>query len=158
MAKGCVRLSEQNSHSDKIQGADIVMSAIDARMDQIYANTYRIDDSGELSAVLEERVVGPNSYPWDKVLSASNTEQNPMTLMLCGSGAERYESVLRESLKEHQRLTIKMMNDVYPHAVDLLQLTDAQNPSIWKSAAEAQPVYVRNKVALTEAERSNAQL
>lgn len=150
MACGCVRISEAPAH--------LVFSAIDARMDQIYANTYRFDSS--VCALLEERVVNPDEYPWpDEVLQyneQASAEQASVELVLCGSGATRYEATLLESLEaKHAQLTVRVMADVFPHAMDLLRLTDAENPNIWKPAADAQPVYLRNKVALTEEERKN---
>jgi len=166
MASGCARLRKAEL-SDKDKPADrYIMCAIDARMDQIYANTYRVEKVTEaekvtdttekitsaensIIAMAKEAVVDPERYVWPEALTQGE-------LLLCGSGAERYQSVLQDALKTKTQLDFDVMPDVFPHAIDLLRLTDTANPSIWKQAAEAQPVYLRNKVALTEAERSSA--
>lgn len=122
-----------------------VAVAFDARMDEVYWGVFECDDTGIMRAVEQERVCPPT----DIALPASSSEY---TWTLVGTGADRYIDVLSTGLEGFQ---LQHINDVWPHAeyVAHLARVDAQK-SGFKPANEALPVYLRDKVALTEAERA----
>jgi len=140
IASACARTS------DIPLEASIVMPSIDARMDQIYAGFYRGDAA--ITSIRAELVEHAEKIDFGDL----NVDQE---LILCGSGAERYEATLSSVWQETGGKSVRLVNEVVPHAIDLLRLSQAIETSAWTSAEGAQPVYLRNKVALTEAERSS---
>lgn len=111
-----------------------VVAALDARMGEIYLGTYRWDAAAGLP-VLEgaEQVCGPEA------LAACSS-----TAVFAGPGTERY--------REH--VPGAMMDGLLPSASALLGIAGASAATDdWQAAGEATPVYLRDKVALTETER-----
>ena len=146
MASACVREADHNL-ADTLTGSEWVLAALDARMDQIYVACYQAQTG--VPQRVEEVVVGANEF-------LLNPERLVNRVVLCGSGAERYESVLAARCKEFGDLELNLISGVYPHALDLLSLIESNDSAQWLPPQEAMPVYLRNKVALTEAERSRA--
>lgn len=145
MASACVRQS-----CGSVDGSEWVVAALDARMDQIYANSY-LAKSG-FQALSDEVVVNADEF----TLPAPGSAGVVKKLLICGSGAERYESALVERINQLGKFELGMIRGVVPHAQDLLSLIDARHSASWLLPEKAQPVYLRNKVALTEAERSSS--
>lgn len=111
------------------QGATQVASAIDARMDEVYWGLYKLKD-GEMCLQGAEVVCPPEA--------ASVTDES--TWYGAGTGFGAYQERL-PSLKGQSP-------ELLPHAVDILTLaTFAWARGEAQPAAQAQPVYLRDKVA-----------
>jgi tRNA threonylcarbamoyladenosine biosynthesis protein TsaB len=115
------------------QHTDII-SAIDARMGEIYWGIYKTDDSGLVSAVGAEQVSRP-----EHLQAQINTRYYGI-----GSGWQTYHSIL--TALPGLELTGYEGNR-YPHAADIIRLARREYQSgHLVSPAEALPVYLRNKV------------
>jgi len=112
-----------------------VTAAIDARM------------MGSEAVLAAEDWVVPSAVTLDGAASGA--------VILSGSGAERYSQVLSDTWRQTHHLEPQLQPGVYPHALDILALADTGNDAQWLEPQHAQPVYLRNKVALTEAERAS---
>jgi len=137
-----------------------VFAAIDARMDQIYAGTYRVSDAlGEektatrLDAVAPEAVLAANTWAVPSAVNVNAADAD--TVLLCGTGAERYRDDLNSSWRGVLASEPPLQKNQFPHAADILALADTRSEGPWLEPQHAQPVYLRNKVALTEAERAS---
>ena len=112
------------------QGAEQVCAAIDARMDEVYWGCYQLQ-GGVMVLVGEERVCAPQqvslSAPLDSPVGAGTGWQY----------AERLAVPVSDSWPQ-----------MLPDAVDLLALAQpAWDAGQLQDAADAQPVYLRDKVA-----------
>lgn len=118
-------------------GCERVAVAIDARMGEVYWGAYRnLQDEPEL--VGEELVCPPGSVP---VLDGSWT--------CAGTGWQSYADSLA-----HNVATRLPDVESFPHAVDILALgIDQFVKGNAVSPDDAKPVYLRNNVAKTEAQR-----
>jgi tRNA threonylcarbamoyladenosine biosynthesis protein TsaB len=113
-----------------------VITTIDARMSEVYAGLYRLNNKGVMTAVVEETVLPPAKLA--EYLSAHTT-----CCYGVGSGWDAYPSDL-ESLKIN-----KGSPDIlFPNAKAMLTIAepDFMNGNA-VSAEEAQPVYVRDTVS-----------
>ncbi len=115
-------------------GHSNIISAIDARMREIYWCLFEVGSSGLVSAVSEEKV----SRPEDLLIKA-NTHY-----FGSGTGWASYPAVLKGLLGS--QLT-GFDGDRYPRANDIITLAreEFQKGNLL-AAADALPVYVRNKV------------
>lgn len=150
IAQGCARQT----------GDAGVHVALDARMNEIYWGAYALDPHGLMQCTLADRVLRPEAVA--AALAGASGERcagkwaeriiEPSAYVLAGSGAERYLAVLRQQLHaEHMLLREHRL----PDARDLLTLgLAAVAASGWQPPESAVPVYLRNRVALTEAERA----
>jgi len=137
---------------EKDSSSPWVMAAIDARMDQIYAGIY--STAPGLSVVSDELVTGAADFLVPTELVKSEAFQESTTpLLLCGSGAVRYTQELTELWRKKADASVRVIDGVFPHAADLLALTALDDAVAWKAPEHAVPVYLRDKVALTEKER-----
>ena len=138
MAQRCLR-----EHGDRA-----VHVALDARMDEIYWGLYAADPDavegvGLMRCTLEDQVLRPEAV-------SAGPEA-----VLAGSGAERYADVMRSRLGGQ---TMPIRTGCLPQARDLLTLGKAQAAERgWQPAETAVPVYLRNRVALSAAERAAGQ-
>jgi len=118
-------------------GATEVLAVLDARMNEVYWAQYRYDGGWTM-------VVEP-------VLSAPEAVQ-PLAvdgLAACGNGFAAYPQAF-----EGKAFAAGAHADVVPHARELALLAaPALAAGQALPAAEAQPLYLRNKVAYTSAER-----
>ena len=118
-----------------------VISAIDARMEEVYTGYYELDEQGIMQAKTAERVISPTllkSHYIDTVqLDLSNLPYG------VGTGWEAYKEELN-SLREN-----KGEPDVlFPHAQSMLLIGATEFAfGNGKSAEEAQPSYVRDTVS-----------
>lgn len=121
-------------------GTEKVVAALDARMGQIYHAAYE-KGLNEWQAVAKPSLCLP--------LDAPLIEGNNWTG--CGSGFDVYSDVLGV----HYERSIKhVIGGVRPHARSIAQLAVAKFANGQGiSAAEAAPLYIRDKVALKENER-----
>ena len=120
------------AHADQ---AEVIVSAIDARMQEVYICAYEVVD-GQSVRALGVEIACPAStwqYPHDK------------PCLGVGSGWSTYREQLMEA---HQGNVQAVIADYFPRAGDMLPLARAayRNGDL-QSAAEAIPSYVRNKVA-----------
>lgn len=132
-------------HVASIHGAATVLSVLDARMGQVYVGLYGTAPRIALHAGAVESVCTPDDVP-----QAAGTPQAPF--IGCGNGWQRYRDALL------QRCAVPpdaVLADVLPQAIDAFALVcDANGHGAqFTSAARLVPVYLRNRVALTLAER-----
>ncbi len=114
------------------QGAPEVLAVLDARMGEVYWAQYRFDRDAAPVAVLPP------------ALSAPDGVQPQDAPVACGSGLSAYAEAFPAG--GHAA--------IMPHAAQIAQLAAiafAEGRTV--TAAEAQPLYLRNKIAYTQAER-----
>ena len=123
------------AHAARRNGAgDDVIAVMDARMGEVYWAHYRYTDQWQI-------IIEPTLARAEKVDSAPGAA-------VCGNGVRAYPEAF-SSLSDDRRYP-----DILPHAADIADLAVlalARGESV--EAREAQPLYLRNKVALTTAER-----
>lgn len=118
-------------------GATEVLAVLDARMGEVYWAQYRFD--GAWAAVVAPTL----SAPQDVAPLAVDG------LQACGNGFEAYAAAFAE-----RPFVAGALTDIVPHAREMALL--AVGPLAAGEgvpAAEAQPIYLRNKIAFTSAER-----
>jgi len=131
IAQGCLREF----------GDERIAVALDARMQEVYWGLYQQEDNALMQLMGEERVCAASDVPMDSSIE-----------VITGAGAERYRDIL-DTKATSAKLVFR--SDRWPMAVDLLALAEPRFHAGNTTAPEdAMPVYLRNKVALTEAERS----
>jgi len=142
LAQGAYR-----SHS-----ATHVFATFDARMGEVYWGAYAIsaDASKAPDKIVQplhaDRVCSPQQ------VSVPNNGQN-QRWSLIGSGADQYQDELSAALGAN--VSINVVNDCWPSAQDVLSVaTPVAQAGGFKSAEQALPIYIRDKVALTEAQRA----
>jgi tRNA threonylcarbamoyladenosine biosynthesis protein TsaB len=113
-------------------GADEVLAVLDARMGEVYWAQYRFDGGARPTEVLPA------------ALSAPGDVRPQGAPVACGNGLSAYA----EAFPAGGHAT------VMPHAAQIAQLA-AIDFAAGKTmtAADAQPLYLRNKIAYTQAER-----
>ncbi|MYN40846.1 tRNA (adenosine(37)-N6)-threonylcarbamoyltransferase complex dimerization subunit type 1 TsaB [Duganella sp. FT109W] len=112
-------------------GANEVLAVLDARMGEVYWAQYRFDNGVPVT------VLPP-------VLSAPADVQPQGTPVMCGNGLSAYAEAFPAG----------GFAGVMPHAAQIARLAAiAFAAGHTVTAAEAQPLYLRNKVAYTQAER-----
>ncbi|MBV2128787.1 tRNA (adenosine(37)-N6)-threonylcarbamoyltransferase complex dimerization subunit type 1 TsaB [Arsukibacterium indicum] len=124
MAQAAVRLHQ----------ASQIVAAIDARMAEVYLGCFGCDATGIVQPLTTEQAVKPQS------LSSLGLSGKVMAV---GTGWQTYV----DELQRAQPAQI-ISNILYPSAQDMLRL--AQQPFIdghFVSAAQAEPVYVRDEVS-----------
>ena len=124
-----------------LNGSDAVLAILDARMGEVYWAQYRFD------GVLWQEVVAPTLSAPEQVLPVAG---DALLLQACGNGLLAYAPTFAATSYAAAGLPAIM-----PHARQIAVLGGvalAQGRGL--SAVEAQPLYLRNKVALTTAERA----
>lgn len=119
-------------------GMQQVLTVLDARMGEVYWAQYDLADGDAVQAVLPP------------VLSAPGAVAPEGDVTACGNGFAAY-------VAELAGLPCAATSDaaIMPHAIQIGQLAQrafAAGQTV--SAAEAQPLYLRNKIAYTSAERA----
>lgn len=113
---------------------DDVLAVLDARMGEVYWAQYRFENGWQV-------VTGPR-------LSAAAQIAPEGQPAVCGNGLKAYAS----DMSPLQALT--QWPDIMPHATDIARLAiDEFVKGNGLPARDAQPLYLRNKVALTTQER-----
>ena len=118
-----------------------VLAAIDARMGEVYAGTFAFDADGLVSALGEEVLVRPDAIA-----------RPAGALIGVGSGFATYGDALRARIAP-----LAVAPYALPRASGVARLAArafARGEGV--DAADAQPVYLRDKVALTLAEQGKA--
>jgi tRNA threonylcarbamoyladenosine biosynthesis protein TsaB len=121
-----------------------VLALIDARMGEIYAGTFTRDADGLLQAADDERVCPPQTFQPTLPLSGCH---------VVGSGWGAYGSELKHRLGDPLEAHVH----AFPQARHVARLAAPQFAAGRGTMPElALPVYLRDKVALTIAERAKA--
>ncbi|MBN1378206.1 MAG: tRNA (adenosine(37)-N6)-threonylcarbamoyltransferase complex dimerization subunit type 1 TsaB [Gammaproteobacteria bacterium] len=125
-------------------GSQAVLASIDARMKEIYWGAYKLAENGLMQLEGQELVVSPDEVPvpdGDEWIGA-------------GSGWRAQASILEKRIKNLQSIK----DDCWPQAQDVLTLAVPLYQQGKTVAAEsAEPIYLRNKVAKSIAEREAEQ-
>lgn len=117
-----------------------ILAALDARMGEIYFAAYEQTAAG-WSGIHPPQLCRPETIP--KVVGKGWTG--------CGSGFDLYQRILSETYRKN---LFQIIPGCYPHAREIAQLAVVKFvQGEGRSAEEALPVYIRNKVALKESER-----
>lgn len=139
LAQGAVR--EHN--------ASHVLATFDARMSEVYWGVYALGDDGVVRALQDDCVCPP-----DKVVIPADEAATEWCLL--GSGADQYADELTAVLGEHVQL--RRVAECWPNARDVLRVAmPLATAGRFLSAAEALPVYLRDRVALTEKQRADGE-
>jgi len=121
-------------------GATEVLAVLDARMNEVYWAQYRFSgDANGWTTVAEPALSAPEAV---QPLAVDG-------LAACGNGFAAYPQAF-----EGKAFALGAHGDIVPHARELAVLAaPALAAGQALPAAEAQPLYLRNKVAYTSAER-----
>jgi len=112
-----------------------VLVLLDARMDEVYWAQYRYEDDWHV-------VIAPTLSSPEKIMPDGLPT-------MCGNGLNVYSSKLAKSLA-----LLPIQENIVPHAKQIAMLAQtAVAKGNTLSVREAEPLYLRNKVALTTAER-----
>ena len=119
-------------------GAGEVLTVLDARMNEVYWAQYRHDGAGWIE------VVAPALCAPDAVQPVASEG-----LAACGNGFAVYPEAFAG-----KAFAAGALDDILPHARDMALLAaPALAAGLGVPAAQAQPLYLRNKIAFTSAER-----
>lgn len=135
-------LAQQAWREDK---AKYCMTAIDARMNEVYFALYRKDEQGVADLIGAEQVISPELIEMDKILSSLEQQQVDRTSIIkIGSGWAAYE----DSLNQLSGQFGVHLTERFPSAAAGLEIAQLK----WEkgqvlAAHELQPVYLRNNVA-----------
>ena len=114
--------------------ASLVLSMLDARMQQVYFGGYALNEKGLMTEVISEEVI----FPQDIIISEHDNWVG------VGSGWDSYQDILKAKLE-------KKVANIYPkqtpHAQDILPLAmELFNQGQIITAENVLPVYLRDKV------------
>ena len=130
-------------------GASHALAAFDARMGEVYWGAYAMDDGGVAQALQQDCVCPP-----EKIALTVGISTNKWCLL--GSGADQYGDALTVALGEQVQL--RRIADAWPNAQDVLTVAmPLSSRGQYLPASEALPVYLRNRVALTEKQRADGE-
>lgn len=116
-------------------GADEVLVLLDARMDEVYWAQYRYRDGWETVS--------------EPALSTASAVVAKGKVVSCGNGLTAFSSVV-----ETMPFAQHKCAGIVPHGAQVAQIAQSDLAAGRTVAArDAQPIYLRNKVALTTAER-----
>lgn len=123
----------------RVAGAgDDVLALLDARMGEVYVARYRYDGCWSV-------VDAP------ALMKAGDVAVSGSSPAVCGNGLLAYAADLA------QLDALVRLPQIVPHAESIAQLAEASLArGEWVPARDAQPLYLRNKVALTTSERMAA--
>ncbi len=127
-------LAHNNKHNK-------IIVALDARMHEIYCAAY-IRTANHWQTIIEPTVCPPDQAP---LLPGDDW-------VGCGNGFAIYQKQLSKHYSE--QISCINNNNQYPHAKEIAQLSlEIFSTESGVNAANAAPIYIRNKVALKESER-----
>ena len=119
-------------------GATDILTVLDARMGEVYWAQYHWNGEG-WDTVCEPVLSAPQEV----------APQDAVALVACGNGISAYPEAFAGKPFATGALTA-----ILPHAAQIAQLAETDfKAGRTVSAAQAQPLYLRNKVAYTSAER-----
>ena len=127
-------------------GHQHVLTALDARMQEVYWGVYSLDDNDVMQLHGAEIVTAPEQVPVPQSTHAQ--------WVAAGSGWEVYKSRLSQAC---QPLLSTVIAIHWPDAVDILSLAHAQYIAQGGvSAEQAVPVYLRDNVAKPKANKQHS--
>lgn len=119
----------------KLYGDGIVISAIDARMGEVYLAAYRCEQ-GRLSTIIDEQVCKPDEWDHPSLVAEDS-------LILVGTAWEAYPQMVELFSKK----SLQVQSQFFPRAEEMAELAVlAYQQGKGCDAAEAEPVYLRDKV------------
>lgn len=124
------------------QNATKVLSAFDARMNEVYLGAFELKDDGLMQPVIDEMVIKPDAV---KINRDIDTNSTGVSWVGAGSGWAVYESQLFASLDLE-------FDQVFPEMItraDEIAVLAAADYKLGKAvnAEKALPIYLRNEVA-----------
>ena len=131
-----------------MQGADLgcdrIISAIDARMGEIYCAEFRLNSEKLVAAMSDEIVIAPEA----------DRAELGNSIVGVGTGFSANNSALQNLLKSQ---LMHCQADALPHAADVVRLA-LRDYALGKiiSPDNLEPAYLRNKVALTLKEQGKS--
>ena len=126
-----------------------VLASFDARMGEVYWGVYVSDDNGFVMPVQNDTVCAP-----EHITLPADADQHEWCLL--GSGADEYVVALKERIGLN--MSVNHVVDSWPAAEDILQIAiPLSNSGSFSKPADAVPVYLRDKVALTTKERASGE-
>lgn len=130
---GVSTLAAMAAQSGRLHNATRVLTAIDARMGELYVGQYLRTDAGVWQCVGEERVVAPDAF---------TPECTEGVWTLAGTGWAAYPD-----LATRLALQTALSEVLYPQAQDMLEIAKQAYRAGDTVAAElASPTYLRDKV------------
>lgn len=130
----------------RTQAASHVFASFDARMGEVYWGAYVADGNGVVQPVLDDCVCPP-----EHILIPDDAQTHQWRL--AGSGADEYSNEFVATVGS--KVSITIISNCWPEAQDVLRVAQPLvSAGGMLCAADALPVYLRNKVALTEAQRA----
>jgi len=133
LAQGCARETQATN----------VLVLLDARLSEVYCSRYSIVADGVAAPMSEEQLLAPAQ------LQAIMQSDSPLTV--CGSGLNEYRDAITPLIHNH----IQLDENRLPNANDLITLAmPTIKKGVWLPPEAALPVYIRDQVALTEAQRN----
>ncbi len=135
-------------------GEDKVIACLDARMGEVYHAAY-LRENGAWKEISETKVCKPEVCKPEAAPVLAPRASLEMSWVGAGSGWAVYGEVLSKIYAEN---LVKIMPEITPMAEAILKLaTPTFLAGKAKPASEAAPIYIRNRVALTSAEREAGQ-
>lgn len=120
----------------------LVLSVVDARMEQVYYGLYRVDDNVQPELLGDISV----SSPEDIILPENDN------IIVTGTGWDRYQNEFCQMQTERRKII--GIDSQYPHAADIARLALYESEQGRETdPAKALPHYVRDNVAKKMAER-----
>jgi tRNA threonylcarbamoyladenosine biosynthesis protein TsaB len=130
-------------------GGQDILAVLDARMGEVYWGQYRFSPAAADGSSALQTVLAP-------ALSAPEDVRPQGEVSACGNGLEAYAPAFAAHGFDERRHA-----DIMPHAIQVAQLARLGFAAgVRLAPADAQPLYLRNKIAFTSAERQqiNAEL
>ncbi len=126
----------------RLQGANQVLSAIDARMGEVYYASFQGSSADDLSCIGEEKLSAPESIDLPEP-QASIAQWTGI-----GSGWDTYhQQFLQRSEIVTGSLAFQWLEDKFPNALDIALLAKIQFANgKMLTPEEALPVYIRDKI------------
>jgi tRNA threonylcarbamoyladenosine biosynthesis protein TsaB len=122
------------------EGVSSALVALDARMNEVFTGTFKANSDGIMVPVDAERVCAPHEIRGPELAGSHGI----------GIGFERYDE-----LRSLSKQLLGVNADIWPKASSVLTLaSDWLQNNTALPAEQAQPVYLRDKVAKTTAERN----
>jgi tRNA threonylcarbamoyladenosine biosynthesis protein TsaB len=138
MALACRQRDAASADEVNNPAANEVLAVLDARMGEVYWAQYAVDAQGGCRVLVAPTLSAPGELR-QSVL--------PSAMVACGNGLAAYAEAF-------EGWACSMQPDIMPHAIEIGQLARiAFRAGAVLSAAQAQPLYLRNKIAYTSAER-----